>query len=151
MGVFGGPERERRIRVVLAASDFITRGSLAGELESGGFVVCAVEDRAARAIDAVLAHAPDVLVVGTDLADSAVIATARVAEGLPRTKVLVVSEAPDEDDCLTYLMVGASGYVGIETGYASVAAAIRGVVGGQAVVPPAAQRRLLEELRAQLA
>jgi len=151
MGVIRGPERERRIRVVLAASDSTLRRSLAGELESGAFVICAVEDRAVRAVDAVLAHAPDVFVVGTDLADSAVIAAARVAEGLPRTKVVVVTEAPDEDDCLTYLMVGASGYVGIETGCASVAAAIQRVAGGQAVVPPAAQRRLLEELRAQLA
>jgi DNA-binding NarL/FixJ family response regulator len=150
MGAVQRSGRNHRVRIVLAASEPSLRRSLARDLRGAGFAICAVEDRVPAAIRAVSAHLPDVFVVATDLGESAVIAAARVADGVPRTKVVVAAEAPDEDDCLTYLMVGASGYVGIEAGCASVAAAIRGVVDGQAVVPPAAQRRLLDELRAVL-
>ena len=150
MSALSGPGDDRRIRVVVAVSDASVRRSLADDLEDAGFVVCAVEARAPGAIEAASFHEPDIVVLGADLAGSAVIATARLAEGAPRTKVMVVAEAPDEDDCLTYLMVGASGYIGIQTDAASLAPAIRGVAAGQAIVPPAAQRRLLEVLRAQL-
>lgn len=147
----GDQATDRSIRVVLAASDPSLSRLLADGLDDAGFVVAAVETSASEAIEAVCLHQPDVFVVATDLAGSAVIATARIGARTPVTKVVVAAGAPDDDDCLTYLIVGASGYVGIGAGSSSVAAAIHGVVRGEAVVPPAAQRRLLDELREQLA
>ena len=148
----GGDAGDRSIRVVLAASDSALSGLLTQSLESEGLFVSAVEGSASEAIAAVSAHEPDVFVVATDLVGSALIATARIAARMPPTKIVVVAHAPDDDDdCLTYVMVGASGYIDAATDCASLSAAVRDVAAGRAIVPFSAQRRLLDELRAQLA
>ena len=151
MSPLAGHGGDRSIRVVLAASDPSLSRLLADGLDEAGFLLSAVETTASEAIEAVCAHEPDVFVVATDLAGSAVIAAARIAARTPVTKVIVVARAPDDDDCLTYLMAGASGYVAAATDCASLAAAVREVAAGRAIVPPGAQRRLLDELRAHLA
>ena len=137
------------IRVVVAASDSL-RDSLREEVERAGFSICAAEGDAARAVQATLREEPDVCLVAADLPGSAVLLTSHIAERRPQTKVVVVATSVDEDDCLTYLLVGASGYLLANTVCGDVADAFRGVVSGAAVVPPSAQRRLLEELRSQL-
>ncbi len=147
----GGQASDRSIRVVLAASDPSLGRVLADALEDGGLVVATVETSAPEAIEAVSVHEPEVFVVATDLAGSAVIAAATVAARTPVTRVVVVADAPDDDDCLTYLMVGAVGYTGAATDCASLAASVREVAAGRAIVPPGAQRRLLDEFRTQLA
>ena len=150
MSPSGGHAGDRSIRVVLAASDPALSALLAECLEGDGLFVSAVEASASEAITAVSAHEPDVFVVATDLVGSALIAAARIAARTPVTKVLVVARAPDDDDCLTYLMVGAAGYISAATDCASLAPAVRQVAAGRAIVPPGAQRRLLDELRTQL-
>lgn len=137
------------LRVAVAASEAGLRSSLIDDLERSGFVVCAVEDDASHAIDATLREAPDVCVLAADLRGSAVVATGRIADAVPRSKVVILGSL-DDDDCLTYLLVGASAYIRADAGRDDLAAAVRAVVSGQAVVPPRAQRRLLEELRGQL-
>ncbi len=138
------------LRVVVAASDAALRTSLIGDLQWSGFVVCASEDDASGAIDATLREAPDACVVAADLRGSAVVATGRIADAVPRSKVVILAGSLDDDDCLTYLLVGASGYIRADADREDLAAAVRAVVSGRAVVPPRAQRRLLEELRGQL-
>lgn len=144
----GGHPGDRPIQVVLAASDPSLSRLLADGLGDADFLLSAVEASASRAIEAVSMHHPNVFVVATDLAGSALIAAAAIAARTPGTKIVVVARALDDDECLRYLMVGASGYVVGPTALTSLAPAIREVAAGHAVVPPAAQRRLLEELRA---
>ncbi len=150
MSPVGGHSGDRPIRVVVAASDPALSGLLTERLERDGLSVSAAKASASEAIAAVWAHEPDVFVVATDLVGSALIAAARIAARTPPTKVVVVAHAPDDDDCLMYVMVGASGYIGAATDCASLGAAVRDVAAGRAIVPPGAQRRLLDELRAQL-
>ena len=142
-----GSGETRITRILLAASTTSVRRLLIEDLDGAEFVVCAVEESAERAIEAALAHEPDVLLLANDLPGSGVAAVETIAEAAPRTKVIVVAESVDEDDCLTYLLAGASGYVARETRGAALTSAVRGVVAGLAIVPATAQRRLLQELR----
>jgi DNA-binding NarL/FixJ family response regulator len=142
------PREHRKIRIVLAASEPSRRRSLADDLESEGFVLCALEESANGAIAAAIAQQPDVFVLADDLRGSPLVAAARIAAAAPRTKVVVVVDTVDEEDCMAHLLAGASGYVSVNGDGAGLASAVRGVAEGLAIVPPAAQRRLLEELHA---
>ena len=149
MDAASGRASANEIRVVVAASDSL-RDSLREEVERAGFTMCALEGDAAGAVQATLREEPDVCLVAADLPGSAALLTGQIAERRPQTKVVVVAASVDEDDCLTYLLLGASGYLRANAGCGDVADAVNGVVSGAAVVPPSAQRRLLEELRSQL-
>lgn len=138
------------LRVVVAASEASLRRSLGESLEEAGFAVCASEHNAARAVEAAVREEPDACLVSDDLAGSALVATGKIAQAVPGSKIVILTASLDEDECLTYLLVGASGYVRADNGRSHLASAIRAVVSGRAVVPPQAQRRLLEELREQL-
>ncbi len=146
IGAENGFHRNGGIRVLLAASDTPWIRALAGDLGTG-FVVCGVEETAQRAIAAVVAEEPDVCLVTDDL-EGAALVTAKVAQIAPRTKVIVIADCVDPDECLAYLLAGAAGYVARETRGSALAAAVRDVVAGLAIVPPRAQRRLLDELLA---
>jgi DNA-binding NarL/FixJ family response regulator len=148
MRASSSPRANSGIRIVVAASHASVSRSLTQDLESEGFAVCSAEESAPRAVESALAHQPDVFLVTADLQGSAVLAAATITERMPQTKVVVIAEPPDEEDCLMYLLVGASAYVGAGIDRGSLASTLRGVVAGQAIVPPAAQRRLLDELGA---
>jgi DNA-binding NarL/FixJ family response regulator len=141
------PAMHRKVRIVLAASEPSRRRSLAEDLGSDGFVLCGVEESAEGAIAAALAQRPDVFLLTNDL-HSSLVAVARITAAVRRTRVVVVVEAIDEEDCLAYLLAGASGYLSVNGDGTALASAVRGVSDGLAIVPPTVQRRLLEELRA---
>ncbi len=138
------------LRVVVAAPDASVRQSLREHVEEAGFALCALAADAREAVEATLREEPDVSLLAGDLPGSAVVATAVIAQRLSRTKVVILAASADEDDCLTYLLAGASGYLGADAWRGGLAAALRDVVSGVAIVPPRAQRQLLVELRGQL-
>jgi DNA-binding NarL/FixJ family response regulator len=138
---------KRSARVVVAAADPDVRGVLARELDDAGFTVCAAEDGADGLIAAASRQAPDACVFTSDLGQSGLIAMARLSAASPRTKVVVVA-SDDEYDCLLYLLAGASGYIEAKAAHRTLASTVRSVVAGLAIIPPAAQRRLLDALRA---
>ncbi len=150
MECHSGPRARDDLRIVVAASEASLRRSLGADLEEAGFDVCATEDSASGAVEATVREEPDACLVSDDLAGSALVATGKIARAVPRSKIVILTASLDENECLTYLLVGASGYVRADNGRTDLAAAIRAVVSGRAVVPPQAQRRLLEELREQL-
>jgi DNA-binding NarL/FixJ family response regulator len=139
--------RHRKVRIVLAASELSRRRSLAEGLGSDGFVLCGVEESADGAIAAARSQRPDVFLLTNDLHGS-LVAVARITAAVRRTRVVVVVETVDEEDCLAYLLAGASGYFSVDGDGTALASAVRGVADGLGIVPPTVQHRLLEELRA---
>ena len=121
--------------------------SLAADPGCDGFTLCAVEESAERAIIAAIALEPDVFLLVSDLPSSPLAVAAWVARAAPGVKIIVVVENVDEEECLAFLMAGASAYHADDGDRATLASVVRGVAAGLAIVPPSAQRRLLEELR----
>lgn len=97
-----------------------------------------------QAVAAVAEHRPDVLL--TDLRmpvmDGAS-ATAAVNAQYPDTAVVLLTTYDDEESILSALQAGARGYLTKEAGRDEIATAIRAAAGGQAVLDPAVQARLL--------
>jgi DNA-binding NarL/FixJ family response regulator len=146
MGSPGG-KRAEELRVLLAASAGDSALSLQEDLAQTGFSVCMTAHDASGAVAGALLETPDLCVLAAELPGSAVLATAEITHLLPQTPVVIVAPGPDESDCLTYLLAGASAYLQRDMGREALAVSLRLAVAGQSVLPAGAERRLLDELR----
>jgi DNA-binding NarL/FixJ family response regulator len=72
-----------------------------------------------------------------------VTATARLREEHPDTRVVVLTTYAEDADILAALHAGALGYLTKDAGRAQIAAAVRAAAGGQSVLDPQVQKRLL--------
>jgi DNA-binding NarL/FixJ family response regulator len=72
-----------------------------------------------------------------------VTATARLREAYPDTKVVVLTTYAEDADILAALRAGALGYLTKDAGRAQLAAAVRAAAGGQSVLDPQVQQRLV--------
>ncbi len=133
------------IRVVVADDQTTIREALAMmlDLDADIEVVGAGAD-GEQAVALVQQHAPDVLV--TDLRmpvlDGAQ-ATSRALAVQPELAVLLLTTFDDEESILTALSAGARGYLTKDAGRVEIVRAIRAVAGGQSVLDPQVQQRLV--------
>jgi DNA-binding NarL/FixJ family response regulator len=70
-------------------------------------------------------------------------ATARLRADHPDTRVVVLTTYAEDADILAALRAGALGYLTKDAGRAQIAAAVRAAAGGQSVLDPQVQQRLL--------
>ncbi len=70
-------------------------------------------------------------------------ATARIRTEHPATQVVVLTTFAQDADILAALRAGALGYLTKDAGRAQIAAAVRAAAGGQSVLDPQVQQRLL--------
>jgi DNA-binding NarL/FixJ family response regulator len=144
----GVRSRGRQIGIVLAAPQLGPWQSLVRKLDREGFVFFSAEESIERAVSATLLYEPDVLLVADDGPASSLAAIAQVTHARPQLRVVVVAESVDEEECLAYVLAGASAYLSHDAGLAGLTSALRSVAAGLAIVPAAAQRRIFDELRA---
>ena len=76
-------------------------------------------------------------------------ATRRIHLAVPESKIVVLTVSTSEDDVFAALMAGASGYLLKNMSAERLPAALHGILEGEAAVPRALGRRLIEELRAR--
>lgn len=132
---------------VLVVDDHpIFRDGLVGMLQTvADLDVVAGAGTAAEAVDAVLRHRPDVVLMDLNLPDrSGVEATAEVLRRAPATAVLVLTMVDDDDTVLSALVAGARGYLLKGASAADVVAAVRTVGAGGAVFGAGVAGRLLD-------
>jgi DNA-binding NarL/FixJ family response regulator len=72
-----------------------------------------------------------------------VTATARLRAEHPDTRVVVLTTYAEDADILAALRAGALGYLTKDAGRSQIAAAVRAAAGGQSVLDPQVQQRLL--------
>ncbi|GAA5181676.1 response regulator transcription factor [Rugosimonospora acidiphila] len=70
-------------------------------------------------------------------------ATARIRAEHPETQIVVLTTYAEDADILAALRAGALGYLTKDAGRAQIAAAVRAAAGGQSVLDPQVQQRLL--------
>jgi DNA-binding NarL/FixJ family response regulator len=144
----GEPAKE--IRVLVAAHETDLVFSLRHDLAELGFSHCTAARDASEVVAVALVDEPDLCLLAAELPGSAVVATAQITGALPRTPVVILAGEPDGDDCLTYLLAGASGYLPRDVGREALAVSLRLAAAGEGVLPAAVQRRLVDELRVDL-
>ncbi|MGC5259067.1 response regulator [Gordonia sp. DT218] len=139
------------ITVIVADDQTTIRHALATMLDLvADITVLATASNGQEAVAAVAEHRPRVLL--TDLRmpvmDGAT-ATAEVCAHFPETVVVLLTTYDDETSILSALQAGARGYLTKDAGRDEIATAIRVAAGGQSVLDPVVQTRLIAAIGRQ--
>jgi two-component system NarL family response regulator len=135
--------------VVLADDHAATRAGVRGALEEDGFAVVAEVATADAAVEEAIRHRPDMCLLDLSMPGGGINATQRISEASPETKIVILTVSPSGDDLVDAVVAGASGYVLKDTSAARLPQVLRSVLDGEAALPRALQKRLLEEVRAR--
>jgi two-component system, NarL family, nitrate/nitrite response regulator NarL len=125
-----------------------TRAGVRAALAEGGFAVVAEANRADAAVQCALRERPDVCVLDINMPGSGIAAAARITEQLPGTAVVMLTVSRDDEDLFAALRAGALGYLLKDMDPSRLAAALRGVLTGEAALPRTLVARVIGELRA---
>ncbi|MGH8928429.1 MAG: response regulator [Acidimicrobiia bacterium] len=114
------------------------QAGLSAALKDQGFEVVATASDAMAAIAETRRHKPrlvvlDVLMPGI----SGLEVVDKIIDVSPETRVVLLTSSESEEDLLTAIKAGASGYIVKDTSFPKLVAAMRDVVDGGAVVSPA--------------
>jgi DNA-binding NarL/FixJ family response regulator len=135
------------VRVVLAGEHSPIRSQIREILEGGGCEICAEGATADEAIALVLEHRPDVAMLDVRMPGSGIHAARQINRVVPEAAIVMLAGSEDADDMFDSVRAGASGYF-LEDGDLHVLPdALRGVLAGEAAMPPALVMRVLEEFR----
>jgi DNA-binding NarL/FixJ family response regulator len=140
----------KKISVVLVEDEGLTRSSIRKILERSGFTVLAEAASAEEGIEATLRERPDISLVDVGLPGADGIDVARrLTKDAPEIAVVMLSASDKHDDLIDAIRAGAVGYLlkGMDPG--RLAAALRGVVDGEAAIPRPLMSYLVQELQTQ--
>ncbi|HVS02294.1 MAG TPA: response regulator transcription factor [Thermoanaerobaculia bacterium] len=138
-----------QIRVLVADDHTIVRQGVVSLLSATGD--CEVVAEAADGLEAVekaQATRPDVAVLDLGMPRLAGIeAVRRIHQGLPRTRILVLTMHEEEEYVLALVQAGASGYLVKDSAAGELVAAVRALAAGKGYFGPYAAKVLAERYR----
>jgi DNA-binding NarL/FixJ family response regulator len=138
-----------QLRILLADDHPVVRAGLAGMLsaEPDLEVVGEAAD-GGEAVSLAISLQPDVVLMDLRMPrmDGAE-ATARIASGAPRTRVIVLTTYDTDADIVRAVEAGATGYLLKDTPRAELAGAIRAAARGETVLAPPVAARLVTRMR----
>jgi len=125
-----------------------TRAGVRGALVEGGFAVVAEASDAYAAVDAAVRERPDVCVLDINMPGSGIAAAARITEQLHGTAVVMLTVSRNDEDLFASLRAGARGYLLKDMDPGRLAAALGGVLSGEAALPRTLVARVIGEFSA---
>ncbi|SEB51019.1 DNA-binding response regulator, NarL/FixJ family, contains REC and HTH domains [Paramicrobacterium humi] len=137
------------IRVLVADDHPIVRGGIVGLLDlADGIEVVAEAATGAQALERTLATEPDVVMMDLRMPElDGASATARILAERPQTRVLVLTTYESDDDILSAIEAGASGYLLKAAPAEEIVAGVRAVVDGKTVLAPSIAATLVQRMR----
>ena len=134
-----------RVRVLLVDDDALVRAGLRIILSSAGDLeVVGEADDGARAVAAVREHRPDVVLMDIRMAEmDGITATAAVRRLDHPPQVIVLTTFQADEQVMSALRAGASGFLVKDTPPAEIINAVRLVASGEAIISPSVTRTLL--------
>jgi NarL family two-component system response regulator LiaR len=142
------PEPRRNLRVIVAQDDPFARRMIREALERASITVVAEAQTGRRAVDLVLEHRPDAVIMDVALPDlDGLDATRQIVSELPDQVVIVVSRGDDDTIGLASLRAGAAGYLTKDLDVDALPRAVHGAVNGEAAISRRLGMRLVERLR----
>lgn len=137
----------KRPSAVLADPRPLARLAMRRALEREGIAVVAETADAGGAVRAAQAGRPDICLLDARL-PGAIAAVGQIAAARPETRVVVLFESIADEGLIEALRAGAAGCLHKDTGPDALGRAVRAALDGEAPLPRAAARRVIEELRA---
>ncbi|WP_151448741.1 response regulator [Lacisediminimonas profundi] len=138
-----------RISVAIVEDDAVTRSLLSLAIESEpAFALIAAFDRARSAIAWLASNQPDLLLTDLGLPDGSGVEVIRAcARYTPDTSIMVISMSSDEDEILSCIEAGASGYVLKDAGRTDIVQALLDLHAGGSPISPIIARKVLARMR----
>ena len=137
------------LRVVIADDHAPTRAGVQHALETGGCVVLAAVSDGPKAVAMAHEHKPDVCLLDIHMPGGGIRAAAQITGELPETAVVMLTASRDDEDLFEALRAGASGYLLKDMDPDRLGAALRGVLSGEAALPPSLVMKVMAEFAAQ--
>jgi two-component system, NarL family, nitrate/nitrite response regulator NarL len=135
------------VRVLVADPSGPARTGLRIGLTDSGFEVCAEAGDARTAVAGAARERPDLCVVDSRLPGDAMGAVEQIAtKGFVRN-IVVLSDAPTDEEMFAALESGAAGYLPKDMSPARMGIALRAVLEGEAALPRNLVSKLIEEFR----
>ena len=136
------------IKVLLVDDDALVRAGLRMILSSAeDLEVVGEADDGARVLAAVREHRPDVILMDIRMAEmDGITATAALRRLDPRPQVIVLTTFQADEQVMSALRAGASGFLVKDTPPAEIINAVRVVATGDAIISPSVTRTLLSHL-----
>lgn len=136
------------ITVLLAEERTLFRSALRASLEAEGDIVVVAEAGSShQAATEIRRSLPDVAVIAADLPPAGGIGvSSSVKMADVGSRILIVSERPDEETLVAAVKAGADGYIDWSHGEAAVLSAVRRLHKGEACIPPGMLGVLLRSL-----
>jgi DNA-binding NarL/FixJ family response regulator len=134
--------------VILADDHSRIRGRVREALEASGCEVCGEGASAADAVRLATEHRPDVALLDIHMPGSGIRAAREIAKALPQVTVVMLTQSAEEDDLFDSLRAGAAGYLLKDGDPATLADSLRGVLVGEAAMPPRLVARIIQEFSA---
>ena len=136
------------IKVLLVDDDALVRAGLRMILSSAeDLEVVGEADDGARVLAAVREHRPDVILMDIRMAEmDGITATAALRRLDPRPQVIVLTTFLADEQVMSALRAGASGFLVKDTPPAEIINAVRVVATGDAIISPSVTRTLLSHL-----
>jgi DNA-binding NarL/FixJ family response regulator len=133
---------------VLIADDHApTRIGVREVLEEGGFTVVAEAATGPAAFEQAAVLRPDVCLLDLNMPGGGIAATTSILRAVPETSVVIFTVSRLDEDLFAALTAGAVGYLLKDTDPDELPRALRGVLAGEAAIPPALAARLVGEFR----
>jgi DNA-binding NarL/FixJ family response regulator len=139
---------DQAIRVILADDHARVRGRVRGALEAAGCEVCGEGASADDAVRLAAEHRPDVALLDIHMPGSGIRAARAITKTVPTVTVVMLTQSAEEDDLFDSLRAGAAGYLLKDGDPARLADALRGVLVGEAAMPPRLVARIMQEFSA---
>lgn len=109
--------------------------------------VCGVGATAAEAVALTLLHRPDVVLLDIHMPGNGITAARQISRSLPQTAIVMLTQSNEDDDLFDALRAGASGYLLKGADPSALPNALRGVLDGEAAMPPGLVTRIMYEFR----
>jgi DNA-binding NarL/FixJ family response regulator len=138
---------EQAPTVVIADDHQITRVGVRMALVSGGFDVVGEAADRDGAVESVMSRRPDVCLLDIYMPGSGLRAAETLSAEAPETSIVMLTVSDSTEDVLAALRAGAVGYLPKDTRPDRLAAALCGVLKGEAALPRALVGRVLSEFR----
>lgn len=135
------------IRLVMADDNVRIRTQVRHALEAGGCEVVGEGSSAEEAVALALQHRPDVALLDIHMPGNGIQAAQQISRSLPQTAIVMLTQSTGDDDLFDSLRAGASGYLLKGADPATLADSLRGVLVGEAAMPPSLVTRIMQEFR----
>lgn len=135
------------MRVMLVEDHRLVRSAISRTLQAPGLQVVAEASSAEEALDLVMEHRPDVMLVDLDLPGMNGIELVReLAPRLPDTQIVMLSGSADRDDVVAAMRAGAVGYLTKDLPPDALVRAVLGVRSGDLPMPRRLAAQLVQRL-----